>query len=94
LLLFSVVQSNLLLRPWVLLHFPTSLQSITFQPVLPTICPSTSLLLALLLNVVGCGFSTESHSPPLTACEEEEEPDASAEHDVNVAEPSNVKPPE
>ena len=51
----------------VLLHFPTSLQSITFQPVPPTIYPTTSLLLALLLNVVGCGFSTESYSPPLTA---------------------------
>ena len=49
------------------------------------------------LYVVGCGFSTESHSPPLTAYaeeEEEEELDASAEHDVNVAEPSNVKSPE
>jgi len=46
----------------------------------------------LLYVVVGCGFSTESHSPPLTAyAEEEEELDASAEHDVNVAEPSNVK---
>ena len=65
-----------------------------FPPVLPTIYPPTSLLLALLLNVVGCGFSTESHSPPLTACAKVEEPDASAEHDVNVADPSNVKSPE
>ena len=88
------MQSNLLLRPWVLLHFPTSLQSITFQPVPPTIYPTTSLLLALLLNVVGCGFSTESYSPPLTAYAEEEEFDAPAEHDVKVAEPSNVKSPE
>ena len=66
-----------------------------FPPVLPTTCPPTSLLLALLLNVVGCGFSTESHSPPLTAytSTRAEELDISAEHDVNVAEPSNVKAP-
>ena len=44
-------------------------------------------------TALGCGFSTESHSPPLTAYAEPEA-DASAEHDVKVAEPSNVKSPE
>ena len=40
-------------------------------------------------------LSIESPSPPLTAYALEEELDvnASAEHDVNVAEPSNVKSP-
>ena len=50
---------------------------------------------AILSPYVGCA-STESHSPPLTASaeEEEEEVNASAEHDVNVAEPLNVKSPD
>ena len=48
----------------------------------------------LLSPYVACA-SPESHSPSLTAsAEEEEELDTSAEHDVNVAKPSNVKPPE
>ena len=54
--------------------------------------PTTITTPGLTAYVVGCGISTESHSPPLTASAKEEL-DAFAEHDVNVAEPSNVKAP-
>ena len=65
-----------------------------FQHFNTTLTGKTTLdqKMVLLSPYVACA-STESHSKPLTAYAEEEELDASAEHDVKVAEPSNVKSP-
>ena len=51
------------------------------------------LFLPGLLYVACVSSSTESPSPLLTALAGEDDDAATAEHDVNVAEPSNVKSP-